>query len=207
VNPDKNGSQHFVSKFSFWVFRFPYFAEGLRLNPDDQVDSLVSELSELFYPAAELGQFQKVDADEMPQQARGLLAHEFHMTVTLEQFHDCAVDLQVLQSRYDGDHYSRKILLTRQSDNHIVMFGIVRMNLAVMAPHVRKEIESQRIPLGRTLIENNVLREVKLLSLFCIEPGSDLSSLLGLKNGQACYGRTALIYCGEQPAIELLEIV
>ncbi len=178
------------------------------MNPANQIDEQMSDLSELFYPTAKkVGRFQKIDAGEMPLQARGLLAHDWHMTVTLEQFHECSVDVQVLQSRHDGDHYSRKILLTRQSDDQVVMFGIVRMNLAVMAPHVREEIESQRIPLGRTLIENNVLREVKLLNLFRIEPDPELRNLLGIKDGQACFGRTALIYCDEQPAIELLEIV
>ena len=192
----------------FVVLVFRCFGEELRLNSANELDEQIRELSELFYPLVDaLGRFEKIESEEMPATVRELLAHDHHMTVTLEQFHGCSVDVRVVQTHREGDHYSRKILLSRQSDHRIVMFGIVRMNLAVLDARVREEIESERVPLGRTLIENNVLREVKLLNLFRIQPGSDLSSLLGLKNGQACYGRTALIYCGEQPAIELLEIV
>jgi chorismate-pyruvate lyase len=178
------------------------------LNPAEDIDVELTELSELFYSAAEgLGRFQKIVADEIPETARELLAHDGHMTVTVERFHHCGVDVQVLQTLLDGDLYSRKILLTRQSDAQVVMFGIVRMNLGVMAPQVRAEIESQQIPLGRILIDHNVLRAVKLRNLFRIEPGAELQGLFGLREGQPCFGRTALIFCDGRPAIELLEVV
>jgi len=183
------------------------------LEPDQEIDIELAQLCRLFYPSLEvLGGFQKMVAGELPEESRGLLAHDRHMTVTVEQFHGCAVNVDVLQTCRDGEHYSRKILLKRQADNMVVMFGIVRMNLAVMAPQVRSKIESQQIPLGRILIEHNVLREVKLLNLFRIEPGAELRELLckrpeGSEDERHCHGRTALIYCDGQPAIELLEIV
>jgi len=129
------------------------------------------------------------------------------MTVTLEQHHGCPVDVKVLATHTQGGQYSRKILLTRQSDDQVVQFGIVRLDMRVLANDVRKEIEAKETPLGRILIAHDVLREVKLLNLFEIQCGDELAKSLGFEVGQVCYGRTALIYCDGAPAIELLEIV
>lgn len=179
-----------------------------RLNSADFADVELDLLIKLFFEdASELGQFEEISADQVQQPGRSLLAHDHHMTVTLEDHHHCSVDVEVLQSRVDGDHYSRKIVLKRQSDGDVVMYGIVRLDMSVLAPDVRREIESQNTPLGRILIEHDVLRVVKLLSLFRISKGSDLASAFNGDIGQVCFGRTALIYCDGSPAIELLEIV
>ena len=69
----------------------------------------LDELVALFYgDAAELGQFERVSALVVPEPFRHLLAHNAHMTVTVEDFHGCKVDVSVLQTRKEGDHYSRK---------------------------------------------------------------------------------------------------
>jgi hypothetical protein len=173
-----------------------------RLSPDLQV------LLDLFYASPdELGQFLEVDAEDLPDPYRDLLAHDKHMTVTVEAFHGCPVDVRVLQTHVTDTHYSRKILLTRQTDGRVVQFGLVRLNLDYLGAEARAEIESEQVPLGRVLIKHNVMREVRLLSLWRIKPGTDLKDLFWLEPNQICYGRTALIYCNSVPAVELLEIV
>ncbi|MDX1946735.1 MAG: hypothetical protein SFU86_15145, partial [Pirellulaceae bacterium] len=112
-----------------------------------------------------------------------------------------------LAERLEGDYYSRKIVLHRQSDGGPVLFGIPRLNLRLVDDDVRREILSQKVPLGRVLIEHNVLREVQLASLYRVEPGPDLCRLFQLAQPTTLYGRTAFIYCDGYPAIELLEIV
>jgi len=74
-------------------------------------------LLDLFYesPAA-AGQFVEVSADELPPVYRRLLAHEEHMTVTVEEHHGSKVDVEVLESQMVDSHYARKIRLRRQSD-------------------------------------------------------------------------------------------
>ena len=72
---------------------------------------------------------------------------------------------------------------------------------------MRAEIESQNTPLGRILIEHNVMRQVQLISLWKVAPGEELRKLFGLADADVTYGRTALIYCNGVPAVELLEIV
>lgn len=165
-------------------------------------------LTRIFYPGnSALGEFLEVGKEELPPTARQLLAHDKHMTVTVEAHCGEPVDVEVLEKKRTGSHYSRKILLRRRSDGRVVQFGIVRLTLHFLAGDVRGEIESETIPLGRVLIEHNVMRNVRLLSLWRILPSEELADYLRVPSGQFCYGRTALIYCDDVPAVELLEII
>jgi len=168
----------------------------------------LEQLIALFYPQSDqLGQFQEVTGEETPEPFRQLLHHNAHMTVTVEQFHGTAVDVEVLAKRSEGSYYSRKILLRRQSDGKVVQYGIVRLNCDYLEDAPANEIKSEQTPLGRVLIQHNVLREVQLNTLWKVTPGEELRGYLGVPPGEAVYGRTALIYCNGEPAVELLEIV
>src|SRR5207244_3656776 len=88
------------------------------------LDTLVN----LFYDKpAQLGQLVEVTSDEMPPVYRGLLAHEEHMTVTVEEFHHSPVDVRVLAKKVARPHYARKILLATKNDGRVVQFGIMRI--------------------------------------------------------------------------------
>jgi len=165
-------------------------------------------LVKLFYDAPEaLGDFQPVEAAEVPEPYRQLLAHTFHMTVTLEAFHGSAVDVQVLKSAREGDHYFRNTLLTRRADDRVVQFGIMRIDLSLLALEVRQEIEAEQLPMGHVLIAHRVLREIRLVQLWRITPSEELARLFQLPAQLPTYGRTAWIDCHGQAAVELLEIV
>jgi chorismate-pyruvate lyase len=168
----------------------------------------LDHLAGLFYAdLAVLGTFEEVLAEAMPEPYRTLLAHHDHMTVSVERHHGCPVDVAVLATKQSGDYYSRKIILHRQSDRGVVLFGIPRLNLRLVDDDVRREILSESKPLGRVLIEHNVLREVQLASLYRIMPGPELCQFFCREQPLATYGRTAFIYCDGYPAVELLEIV
>lgn len=175
------------------------------LEPPANAD--LSRLWEIFYSAPEeLGQFKAVSVDEMPEPYRQLLSHPHHMTVTMEQFHGSLVDVRVDAVKHDGNRYARRITLTRQSDGRTVQFGIVRLDFSYLSDAICKEIESQKTPLGRILINHNVLREIELARLWQVTAGPDLARLLEIEPGSITYGRTAVIHCNHAPAIELLEI-
>jgi chorismate-pyruvate lyase len=170
----------------------------------------LEELIGLFYAdVKDVGSFKQVPAGMMPGYARTLLSHNEHMTVTVEEFHGCSIDVDVLQVIEQDTHYSRKIVLRRQSDNKVVLYGIVRLDFRYVDDDVRREIVSRQIPLGKILIEHNVLRQLQLVGLWKIEPGPDLRNIFGMEPNSplSVYGRTALIYCDGEPAVELLEIV
>lgn len=154
-----------------------------------------------------LGDFSPVAAGEIPEPQRSLLDHDKHMTVTVEKFHSSAVDVVVRQERFDSNSYAREICLVRQSDGRIVQYGIVRLDFNHLAADVQSEIRSRNKPLGRILIEHDVLRRVQLLNLYRVRPSVKLAESLQFVDRETCYGRTAIIFCNNEPAIELLEIV
>jgi hypothetical protein len=176
-----------------------------------------------FYSSlSELGEFELVEAGDLPEDYQTLLAHDDHMTVTVEAFHGSLVDVQVLDERREGDVYTRASLLVRQSDRAVVQFGIMRINLAGLSDVVRREIEERGTPLGRILIRHNVMRHVKLFKLWRIWPGPVLQRhLLWTSLSEAgesesrrdsttrtcIYGRSAGIVVEGRPSVELLEIV
>jgi chorismate-pyruvate lyase len=169
-----------------------------------ELDALVG----LFYSSmGELGEFQEVEHNELPNACQAMLANDRHMTVNLESHHGSPVDVVVLESGKSETHYWRKILLKRQKDGSVVLFGIVRITRALLSEDIRDKIEAEQIPLGRILIEGDVLRKVRLLSLWRIIPREELSQIFGLTARRPCYGRTALIYCDNAPVIELLEVI
>ncbi len=129
------------------------------------------------------------------------------MTVTVESHYGEKVDVHVHRCKRHGDWYSREITLVTQQSRKIVQYGIVHLDTTKLETQVWRQIENQAIPLGRVLIEHNVLREVQMCELWKVTVGPSLASMMHLQIGDELYGRTALIYCDGIPAIELLEIV
>jgi len=168
----------------------------------------IETLTGPFYASPDqLGAFEPVEPGDMPAAYRELLAHNDHMTVAVERHHGCQVDVGVLARQVTGEHYTRKIVLTRQTDGMVVQFGIMRIDFSYVPAAVHEAIESQSAPLGRILIEHNVLRKLELATLWRVTPGRELGDLLKMKAGDVTYGRTARIHVDGQPAIELLEIL
>lgn len=168
----------------------------------------VNSLCSLFHPTtAEVGLFEEVAGAELPDQFKALLAHDDHMTVTVEAWHNSLVEVQVLEEHREADFYSRRIVLALQRNGKPVQYGIMRINLSGLPQIVRLEIESQALPLGRIMIRHHLMRQVELLGLWRIAAGPELRKHLRLDRGAVCFGRTARILVDKQPAVELLEIV
>jgi chorismate-pyruvate lyase len=167
-----------------------------------------SRLAELFYPGlSALGQFEPVTVTDLPPDFRALLAHHDHMTVALEAWHNSLVEIEALHEWSDDASYARASLLRRQTDGRIVQFGIMRIWLGDLPQAAQDEITTKRFPLGRVLIRHNLLREVEVLTLWRIAPGSELRQLLQVTGQQPIYGRSAQILVDERPTVQVLEIV
>ncbi len=178
--------------------------ELTEVTPAPQLDELI----ELFYPdPAQLGVFEACPSEQCPAVYLKLLAHNAHMTVTVERRHGELVDVDVLQDAVIANHYQREILLKKQSDFAVVQYGIVRLKLDSISTEVRDEILAKEIPLGRVLIEHNVMRQVQLSTLWRVSCGPALAKLFAVPEATVTYGRTAMIFLDDEPAIELLEIV
>src|SRR5215467_3732947 len=109
-------------------------------DPDRSVSPDLRELFAEFPPADDCPDYEIVEPDDVPEPYHTLLVHEHHMTVTVEAHHGAPVDIHILARRHNGDRYARKIVLTPQGSNRVVLFGIVRINLNYCSPEVRDRI-------------------------------------------------------------------
>jgi len=161
----------------------------------------------LFPPRDDLPPFTYVPGPDVPEPYHSLLVHEHHMTVTVERFHGSLVDVRILERVQTPDYYARKILLATQSTGRIVQFGIVRIYYQYLSEPVRQEIMAGQTPLGRVLIQHDVLRRIEPTAFVRVEPPPAMLDYFELPQAAPLYGRLAYIHCDHQPAVELLEIV
>jgi 8-oxo-dGTP pyrophosphatase MutT (NUDIX family) len=71
----------------------------------------------------------------------------------------------------------------------------------------RREILEETKPLGRVLIERNVLRRVEHTALLHFSARPVDVERFALAGPQILCGRLAYLHCNDHPAIELLEVV
>ena len=173
------------------------------MNPTPTADSLYS----LFPDSDDRSEMVPVSPDEMPQPYRQLLVHTHHMTVTVEGHYGQSVDVKVLESVQGERDYGRKILLTLRETGDVVQFGIIDVDLDALSDSVRREIVAGRTPLGRVLIQHDVLRSIHPVGFFRVLPSAKLCEWFGLQQPQVTYGRLGVIVTGERPAIQVLEIL
>ncbi len=164
-------------------------------------------LYQLFPDGDGIPSAESVTATEMPEPYRSLLVHNHHMTVTVERFYADTVDVKVIESRTDFGFYCRKILLTLTHTGRVVQLGIVRINLSLLAPIVREQIVEEKTPLGRVLIQNEVLREVQPTGFVSVKPDRQLCDWFKTSASTTLYGRLGIIHTDGKPAIEVLEVL
>jgi hypothetical protein len=173
------------------------------MNPHDELFSLTNRFPEsqpLFLSA------EHIPSAVTPEPYKTMLVHDHHMTVEMERYHRSTVDVRVLDSHLEGDEYTRKILLLKQGTDKSVQFGLVRFHLNYVTEAVRQQIIEGQIPLGRILINHNVLRHIDLGAILEITAGPALADYLQMPVGAITYGRLATIFCNRQPAVDLLEV-
>jgi len=175
------------------------------VNPLIELEQLISlfpesEYCPLYHHA------RHVAREGTPEPYHRMLVHEHHMTVTMESYHDCRVEVDVIESRFVDDLYCRKILLRNDVTKDIVQFGIVRFNFRFVTDSVRHAIESQEIPLGRVLIQHNVLRHIDLGAIIEFNAGPGFAHYLQMDERAGTWGRMATIFCDGLPAVDLLEV-
>ena len=150
----------------------------------------------------------EVRPEEMPEPYRTLLAHSDHMTVTVERHYGAPVDVRVLDAQRNGNEYARKILLAlKQPGAKVVQFGLVRIDLSACSDAVRDAIVEGKTPLGRILIEHDMLRRVEPVAFLRLALSDEMAGWFGVAAGTETYGRLGVIYTGERPVVEVLEIL
>ena len=173
------------------------------MNPHDELNALIGR----FEGAGDLfGQVDHVASSLTPEPYQGLLVHNHHMTVTMEDYHGTSVDVRIIDQAHDDEAYCRKIILLKTGGEQVVQFGVVRFNLEYVTSQVRDEILEGSTPLGRVLIKHNVLRHIDLGAILKVTAGRGLAEHLRMGEGEVTYGRLATIFCNEHPAVYLLDV-
>lgn len=170
-------------------------------------DALADLCSGFFEHGDQPTHCSQVSPDEMPEPFRHLLVHNEHMTLRLGAHHGRSVDLKVLETEYEAPLYRRKIVLTLKGTDEVVEFGVMRMNFNFTGEAVKREVLSADRPLGEILVRHNVLRRIEprwylRFPAFCCH-----LAYFHQEMPMPAFGRVGTIYCNEEPAIELLEIV
>jgi chorismate-pyruvate lyase len=173
------------------------------MNPHDELASLTN-----LFPSSEplFLKAEHIPSAVTPEPYKSMLVHDHHMTVAMETFHKSTVDVRVLAQHLTGDIYSREILLLKHGTETVVQYGLVRFNLGYVTADVRSEILAEKTPLGRILINHNVLRHIDLGAILEITAGPRLAHHFRMPVGTITYGRLATIFCNRQPAVDLLEV-
>ena len=172
-------------------------------NPQEALADLCEAFSE---DRSWVSSCEAVEADDIPQPARGLLVHHRHMTATLKAHYGRDVELHVLADRLNGDQYARKILLTLPGRGDVVEVGIVRLDLRFTDEEVRSAILGRAAPLGAILIGHRVLTKVTPKWYLRFPADCSVMTFFGQPRVEA-FGRLATIHCNGDAAVELLEIV
>ena len=164
-------------------------------------------LYRLFPDSSDRPAVVEVEAERVPEPYHRLLVHTHHMTVTVEEFYGGPVDVKVVACRRHGDEYARKSLLALHEGGKIVQFGLVRIDLGACSQAVRDAIVEGKTPLGRVLIQHNMLRRIEPTSYLRVKLASRMAEWFGVVEGGETYGRLGVIYTGDRPAVEVLEIL
>lgn len=173
----------------------------------DAADVNLRELLSTFADEGDLERFTPIDGAAVPQPFKRLLVHGQHMTVTLEDHHGGPVHLNVHDSLIGDDEYARKITLHATPDGPPILLGIMTFNFRYCSAATREEIVGGRTPLGRILIEHDVLRHLTPGPYFAVSRGP--ARLLGLELDlpDDCHARLARINCNGGQAVRVLEII
>lgn len=169
--------------------------------------ALLADLCQPFAHGPFVPDCTAVQPEDIPFPEDSLLVHSEHMTKVLERHHGRPSAVHVLEEHLHGDIYTRKVSLTPIGRDEIVEWGIVRLNFKFMPEEVKQEILGKQLPLGAILIKHKVHRRIKPRYFLKLQPGSAIVGLFGAVNSEPLYGRLGMIYCDDEPCIEVLEIV
>lgn len=174
----------------------------------DMTDDLLYPLS-AFDPddASVLTSATILEAEELPQPYRVLLAHDRDMTGTLEAYFKQSMTLRVFGKKLQGDSLYRQVVLEGVEDGRPREFGAIRIDLSCFDGQTRELVAQCQVPLGRVLREHHVAYVSNPSAYLKVMPDELLSRALQVDSGPL-YGRKNELKMPDGRAIaQIIEIL
>lgn len=148
-----------------------------------------------------------LEAEELPEPYRMLLAHDRDMTGTLETYFKQAMTLRVFNKKLDGDSLFRQVVLEGVDDGKPREFGAIRIDLSCFAGETRELVAQCRVPLGRVLREHGVAYVSNPSAYLRVDPDALLREALHSEHGPL-FGRKNELKMPDGRAIaQIIEIL
>jgi hypothetical protein len=126
---------------------------------------------------------------QLPEPARQLLVHAQDMTSTLETFHHSPLRVEVLRREQADTLYFREVFLRTQSNDRIVEYGVIAIELEQFTPPQRETILAGRIPLGEVLHRFRIPFVSSPIGYFEVPAGRLGGRPFSVPAATACHGR------------------
>ncbi len=164
----------------------------------------------LFYSVAQtpFPEIVRLKGHEVPQPYRSLLVHSRDMTPTLEQFHQCTLELRVLSRRLEDDSYLREVTLEGGPTRRPVEYGAIRIFLARFPSAARESILQERFPLGKILYLEGIPHVGWPQAFFKVTADAHMASMLRIDAPSTLYGRRNVLLDGSRHLLaEVIEVL
>jgi hypothetical protein len=172
-----------------------------------KVAGLVNRLCDAV-PGEPLAPIDPLDADELPEPYRALLAHRSDMTSTLAEYHGAPIVLRVLNRVVMPQWLARRSVLEVESTKRAVEFGVIRIHTPLLPESARALVLEGRLPLGRILNEHAIRYESCPGGFFRVESDGVMSKVFQLERPAGLYGRcNCLSDPTGRPIAEVIEIL
>ncbi|MCZ6673253.1 MAG: hypothetical protein O7C75_09980 [Verrucomicrobia bacterium] len=136
-----------------------------------------------------LSSFELLPPEEMPQPQRELLTHSVDMTSTLADFHESALQVDLLQKKALKDVYIREVYLRTIYSEEIVEYGVIAIVLGSFEPEQRKVIEEAKEPLGGLLHQFKIEFKSAPICFFSLAEGAVTQNPVAGFGNEKYYGR------------------
>lgn len=137
----------------------------------------------------ELPGIEFVPATAVPAPYRALLDHERDMTSTLEAFHKSPIQLRVLNSSRNHEHYMREVLLVSANTGRPVEYGAIRITLSAFNSEQQRMVLAERQPLGAILEAAAVPYTSRPGKFIRVKTDEAIQRTLGLSEAAILFGR------------------
>jgi len=189
----------------------------MRLESLDRVtDSFRERQVRLLYPLSEfykeaglsLPQVEEIEASQLPEPYKSLLAHANDMTPTLERLYHQSIRLQILKHHHRGDVFSRQVLLLLNGSQKVVEFGAIRIYLRHFSPQAQRLIVEGQRPLGNILASEQIAHTSHPRAYVRVTADETIGQALQAEKSQLLYGRRNVLLNSERETLaEILEIL